>query len=76
MASQLECLRFKPVFMSPMERAARELCRLDGMAPNVNYDGLPMWQSYLPEVKAVLEALWDGADDDERPTIERWMASL
>jgi len=59
-----------------MERAARELCRLDGIAPHVDCDGHPMWQSYLPEVKAVLEALWDGAGAEERPILEGWMASL
>ena len=59
--------------MTAVERAARELCRINGMAPNVNYNGRPMWQSYVPEVSAVLDVLWDCASDAERPLVEKWM---
>lgn len=41
---------------SPRERAARALCRLDGHPENIKFEGAPMWQSYLPQVDAVLEA--------------------
>lgn len=40
----------------PRERAARALCRLDGHPENIQFEGKPMWQSYLPQVDAVLEA--------------------
>lgn len=42
--------------MSPRERAARALCRLDGHPENIRFEGRPMWESYLPQVDAVLEA--------------------
>jgi hypothetical protein len=58
---------------SAIEQAARELCRVNSMAPNVSYQGRPMWQSYIPEVLAVLDALWHCASDQERLIIERWM---
>ena len=38
------------------ERAARALCDLDDIPPDVTMDGEPMWVSYLPEVDAVLQA--------------------
>lgn len=41
----------------PRERAARALCRLDGNPENTAFEGKPMWQSYLPQVDAVLEAV-------------------
>lgn len=40
----------------PRERAARALCRLAGNPEDTKFDGRPMWESYLPEVDAVLEA--------------------
>jgi hypothetical protein len=39
---------------SPRERAARALCNLDGHAPDIQFEGAPMWKSYLPQVDAVL----------------------
>lgn len=39
-----------------LEAAARALCRLAGNAENTKFDGKPMWQSYLPEAKAAIEA--------------------
>lgn len=42
---------------SPRERAARALCRLDGHPENIAFEGRPMWQSYLPQADAVLEAV-------------------
>lgn len=42
---------------SPRERAARALCRFDGHPENITFEGKPMWQSYLPQADAVLEAV-------------------
>lgn len=39
------------------ERAARALCRHDGHPPDIKFEGVPMWQSYLDEVDIVLEAV-------------------
>jgi hypothetical protein len=39
------------------ERAARALCDLHGLAADTKMEGAPMWQSYLPEVDAVLQAV-------------------
>lgn len=46
----------KPTPKSPRERAARALCRLANNPEDTRYVGKPMWQSYLPDVDAVLEA--------------------
>ena len=53
----------------PIERAARALCELDGNPPDAKMDGKPLWQDYVPEVRAVLsairepsEAMWRAAD--------------
>lgn len=40
----------------PRELAARALCRLDGHPEDIRFEGRPMWESYLPQVDAVLEA--------------------
>lgn len=45
--------------MTPMENAARALCRLDGHPENAKMDGKPLWRDYLPEVRAVLRAIRD-----------------
>jgi hypothetical protein len=39
------------------ELAARALCRHAGVPENTMFEGKPMWQSYLPEADAVLEAI-------------------
>ena len=44
---------------SPLERAARALCSLDGHPENARMDGKPLWMDYLPEARAVLEAVRD-----------------
>lgn len=41
---------------SARERAARALCRVDGHPENIQFEGQPMWRSYLPQVDTVLEA--------------------
>jgi len=40
----------------PRERAARALCRFNDVPENTQFEGRPMWASFLPEVDAVLEA--------------------
>lgn len=40
----------------PRERAARALCDLKGLPQNTRFEGRPMWESFLPEVEAVLAA--------------------
>lgn len=44
--------KLKPI----RERAARALCKLEGLEPNITMEGAPMWRSFLPEVDAVLKA--------------------
>lgn len=50
---------------SPRERAARALCLLAGNPEDTRFEGRPMWQSYLPEVDAVLLAAL-GQDEFDR----------
>lgn len=40
-----------------IERAARALCRLDGRPEDEDLAGKPRWQSYLPQVCVVLDAI-------------------
>lgn len=42
---------------SPLELAARALCRFHGNPENTQFEGRPMWESYLGEARAVLAAL-------------------
>ena len=41
----------------PRELAARALCAKTGHPENATFEGRPMWQSFLPEVDAVLGAV-------------------
>ncbi|MCX2697852.1 hypothetical protein [Ochrobactrum chromiisoli] len=41
---------------SPRERAARALCKRDGVPEDTKFEGRPMWESYLDEVDTVLKA--------------------
>lgn len=43
--------------MTPIERAARALCQLDGNPDDGERDGKPLWLSYLPQIRAVIEAI-------------------
>ena len=43
--------------MTPIERAARALCKLEGHPENINFESKPMWQSYLRQAMAVADAL-------------------
>lgn len=50
--------------MSPRERAARALCRFNDVPENIQFEGRPMWESFLPEMDAVLEAALGPEDLD------------
>jgi len=39
------------------ELAARALCRFHGVPEDTQFEGKPMWMSYMAEVDAVLEAI-------------------
>lgn len=41
---------------TPRERAARALCRMNGVPEDTKFEGRPMWESYLDEVDTVLKA--------------------
>lgn len=45
-----------------LERAARALCALDGHPESTQFDGQPMWESYLPGALAVLKAIHEPSD--------------
>jgi hypothetical protein len=47
------------MMMDPFERAARALARLEGHSETAEREGAPVWQEYLPTVRAVLEALYE-----------------
>lgn len=47
------------------ELAARALCRRAGLPEDISFEGRPMWESFLPDADAVLEAIgWE--DEGER----------
>ena len=48
--------------MTPVERIARALCRLDGHPENATMNGKPLWQDYLPEARAALTAISEAFD--------------
>lgn len=50
---------------SPLERACVALCEQDGHPPYATMDGKPLWQDYLPEVRAVLEAIREPSEGME-----------
>lgn len=46
------------------ERAARAICQVRRLPENVTFDGAPLWERFLPEVDAVIEALgWEDGTD-------------
>jgi len=55
-----------------LERAARALCDFHGLPQNVTFEGKPMWQSYLPLLDVVMEAIEEGASEEERRVVEGW----
>ena len=40
----------------PRERVARALSRLQGHPPDIRFESKPMWESFLPEADAAIEA--------------------
>lgn len=51
--------------MTPLEKAARALCELDGNPPGAVMDGKPLWQDFLPEVRTVLQAIREPSEEME-----------
>lgn len=43
--------------MKTIEQAARALCKFDGHAENIRFEGAPMWRSYVPQVRALLNSV-------------------
>ena len=41
----------------PLELACRALCRFKGLPENTKFEGRPMWESFVPEVRVVLGAV-------------------
>lgn len=53
------------------ELAARALCRYEGLPEDTQFEGRPMWESYLAEADAVLEAIgWREEDREAQPDDE------
>lgn len=53
--------------MTRIERAARAMCRFHNLPENTKFEGRPMWESYVPEVKAILAAI----DETEGTPVDR-----
>lgn len=49
--------------MTRIERAARAICRFHGLPENTKFEGRSMWESYVDEAIAVIEAI----DDEGKP---------
>lgn len=43
--------------MKTIERAARTLCKFDGHPENIKFEGAPMWRSYVPQARALLDSV-------------------
>jgi hypothetical protein len=43
--------------MTPIERAARALCKLDGHPEDGEREGKPLWQNYVLQIRVVLDAI-------------------
>lgn len=56
---------------SPLERAARALCELAGNPPGATMGGKPLWMDYLPEVRAVVEAIREPSEDMKSAPVSR-----
>lgn len=57
----------RPKSKSPREIAARALCRFNGLPEDTQFEGKPMWMSYLDEVDAVLSAVGINLDRPQEP---------
>ncbi|RYF22521.1 MAG: hypothetical protein EOO77_03955 [Oxalobacteraceae bacterium] len=49
--------------MTRVERAARALCRFDGLPEDAMYEGRPMWESFVSLAAAALAAV----DEEDAP---------
>lgn len=49
--------------MDPIEQAARALCAHEGNPENIRFEGRKMWESYIPAVRVVIQAI-------RRPSLE------
>jgi len=49
----------------PRELAARAICKARKLPENVTIDGAPLWERFLLEADAVLEAIGWVADESE-----------
>lgn len=45
--------------MSPIEKAARALCRAHGNDEEDMSDGVPRWVAFLPQLMSVIDALYE-----------------
>ena len=43
--------------MRRVERVARAICKFQGLPENTQYDGRPMWESFVIQALSVLEAV-------------------
>ena len=43
--------------MTVIERAARALCKVEGHPENIRFEGAPMWRSYVPQARALFDAV-------------------
>lgn len=51
---------------SVLERIARALCSLDGLPENTQFEGRPMWESFLPQARAALDAIRTPTEEMEQ----------
>lgn len=49
--------------MTPIERAARALCSLDGLPENTKFEGKPMWMSFIGEATAVVRSMREPSNE-------------
>jgi hypothetical protein len=47
---------------SPLERVARAICSAQGLPENTKFEGRPMWESFLPNARGVLQAIRTPSD--------------
>lgn len=54
--------------MTRIERAAGAMCRFQGLPENTQYEGRRMWESFIPQATAVVEAIEE--EPEPRSAIE------
>lgn len=52
--------------MTPIEIAARALCRANGLPEEMRYDDKAMWETFIQQAQAVIEALEEADTWEER----------